>query len=82
LHPIIIFTPFEKWGIDVVGILPKTQHGKEFIIETMGYMTKWIEVVSISSIKVKDVAQFVYRNICMRFGVPLEIVLDHGSRSK
>ena len=78
LHPIVVFAPFEKWGIDAVGPLPKTQHGKEYILVAIDYMTKWAEVAATSSIKSKDVAQFIYRNICTRFGVPLEIVSDHG----
>ena len=78
LQPIVVFAPFEKWGIDAVGPLPKTQHGKEFILVAIDYMTKWVEAIATSSIKAKDVAQFVYKNICTRFGVPMEIVSDHG----
>ena len=78
LHPIVVFAPFEKWGIDAVGPLPKTQHGKEYILVAVDYMTKWMEAVATSSIMAKDVAQFIYRNICTRFGVPLEVVSDHG----
>ena len=78
LHPIVVFAPFEKWGIDAVGPLPRTQSGKEFILVATDYMTKWVEAIATSSIKARDVAQFIYRNICTRFGVPLEIVSDHG----
>ena len=70
VQPIVVFAPFEKWGIDVVGLLPKTQHGKEFILVAIDYMIKWVEAPTTSSIKAKDVAQFVYKNICTRFEVP------------
>ena len=78
LHPIVVFAPFEKWGIDAVGPLPRTQSGKEFILVATDYMTKWVEATTTSSIKARDVAQFIYCNICTRFGVPLELVSDHG----
>ena len=68
---LVVFAPFEKWGINVVGPLPKTQSGKEFILVAIDYMTKWVEATATSSIKARDVAQFIYRNICTRFGVPL-----------
>ena len=51
LHAIVVFAPLEKWGIDVVGALPKTQSGKEFILVATNYMTKWVEVMAISLIK-------------------------------
>ena len=36
------------------------------------------KLVATSSIKAKDVVQFVYKNICTRFKVPIVIVTDHG----
>ena len=44
---------FEKWGIDVVGSLSRTQHGREFILVVIIYMAKWVDVVATSSIKVR-----------------------------
>ena len=61
-----------------MGPLPRTQSGKEFILVAIDYMTKWVEATTMSSIKARDVAQFIYRNICTRFGVPLQLVSDHG----
>ena len=61
-----------------MGPLPRTQSGKEFILVATDYMTKWVEATTMSSIKARDVAQFIYRNICTRFGVPLQLVSDHG----
>lgn len=41
--PIKAFGPFEKWGIDAVGPLPRTNSGKEYIIVGVDYMTRWAE---------------------------------------
>ena len=39
-NPIISFGPFEKWGIDAVGPLPRTSTGKVFIIVAVDYITR------------------------------------------
>ena len=40
-QPITSFGPFEKWGIDAIGPLPRTAAGKEYIIVGVDYMTRW-----------------------------------------
>ena len=41
-------------------------------------MTRWAEAIATTSVTAKEVAKFVYENICCCFGVPLEILLDKG----
>ena len=36
-QPITSFGPFEKWGIDAIGPLPRTAAGKEYIIVGVNY---------------------------------------------
>ncbi|MCO5566551.1 hypothetical protein L7F22_020228 [Adiantum nelumboides] len=76
--PIISFGPFEKWGIDAIGALPMAQSGKQYIIVGVDYMTRWAEAAATTRITTKDVAKFVFENICCRFGTPLEIISDRG----
>ena len=40
-------------------------------------MTRWAESVSTRHITAQDVGKFVFESICCRFGLPLEIILDH-----
>ena len=68
-QPITSFGPFEKWGIDAIGPLPKTAVGKEYIIVGVDYMTRWAEASLTNQIIAKDVAKFVFDNICCKFGV-------------
>ncbi|MCO5592499.1 hypothetical protein L7F22_046502 [Adiantum nelumboides] len=75
--PIISFGPFEKWGIDAIGPLPMAQSGKQYIIVGVDYMTRWTKAAATIRITAKDVAKFVFENIC-RFGTPLEIISDRG----
>ena len=55
-QPLMSFGPFEKWGRDAIGPLPRTAGGKEYIIVGVDYMTRWAEAVPTSRITAKDVA--------------------------
>ena len=77
-NPIKVYGPFEKWGIDAIGPLPRTQSGKEYIIMGVDYMTRWAEAIPTNRITAKDVSQFIFDHICCRFGTPLEILCDRG----
>lgn len=70
-QPITSFGSFEKLGIDAIG-------WKEYIIVGMDYMTRWAEVAPPVRITAKDVAMFVFNNICCRFDTLLEIISDRG----
>ena len=70
--------PFEKWGIDAMGPLPRTKNGKLYILVAIDYMSRWVEALSVARVNEKTVTRFVYTHICCRFGTPLEIVSDNG----
>ena len=76
--PIVSYGPFEKWGIDAIGPLPRTSSGKEYIIVAVDYMTRWAEAASTTRITAAEVGKFVFDYICSRFGTPLEILSDRG----
>ena len=69
-----------KWGMDIVGKLPKAPGGKVFMLVMTDYFTKWIEAEAFAQIKDKEVVSFIKRNILTRFGIPAEIVCDNGSQ--
>ncbi|MCO5607838.1 hypothetical protein L7F22_062039 [Adiantum nelumboides] len=76
--PIFAYGPFEKWGIDAIGPLPRTSTGKQYILTATDYMTRWAEAASVARITAADVSKFVLDYICSRFGTPLEILSDRG----
>ncbi|MCO5588722.1 hypothetical protein L7F22_042681 [Adiantum nelumboides] len=76
--PIFAYGPFEKWGIDAIGPLPRTSTGKQYILTATDYMTRWTEAASVVCITATDVSKFVLDYICSRFGTPLEILSDRG----
>lgn len=75
---VIASGPFEKWGIDAMGPLPRTSNGKIYIIVAIDYMTKWVEAQSVAKVNEKTVSRFVYSHICCRFGAPREVISDNG----
>ena len=68
--------PFTQWGINIVGPLPTALTYKKLLLVTTDYFSKWIEAEAFSSIKDKDVTQFIWKNIVYRFGIPRSIVSD------
>ena len=54
------------------------KHKEVFIIVAIDYMTHWAEAVRTRRITAQEVGKFMFESICCRFGVPLEIVSDHG----
>ena len=70
--------PFAQWGIDIVGPLPTAPAQKKLLLVATDYFSKWIEAKAFTSIKDKDVTQFVWKNIICRFGIPQSIIIDNG----
>ncbi|KAH0641956.1 hypothetical protein KY289_032930 [Solanum tuberosum] len=45
LHLTIASCPFDAWGLDVVGPLPKSSGGHLYILAATDYFSKWVEAV-------------------------------------
>ncbi|MCO5605188.1 hypothetical protein L7F22_059368 [Adiantum nelumboides] len=75
---ILAYDVFEKWSIDAIGTLPITARGKCCILTADDYLSRWAEAKPVKQITSKDVAKFVYEDICCKFGMPLELLLDKG----
>ena len=72
--------PFLVWGIDVIRkIAPKASNRQEYILVTIDYFTKWVEVASYSVLEAKHMTRFLENNIICLFGVPQEIIFNNGS---
>src|SRR6266540_5256836 len=67
-----------KWGIDIVGPLPKAQGSLAFAIVAVEYFTRWVEAEPVASITTQSVIKFFWKNIVCRFGVLKELTLDNG----
>ncbi|XP_049405316.1 uncharacterized protein LOC125868805 [Solanum stenotomum] len=78
LHPTIASWPFDAWGLDVVGPLPKSSGGHLYILAATDYFSKWAEAVALKEVKKENVANFIRVNIIYRFGIPRYIITDNG----
>ena len=79
LTPIVPLAPFEKWGIDFIGsINPVSARKNRYIILATDYATKWVEARSTKRNDAATAAGFLFEEIMMCFGHPLELVSDRG----
>jgi len=69
--------PFTHLGLDIIGPLPITTRGNQYILVIVDYFTKWVEAESSSSITSQDVVYFLSK-IFARFGTPYTITTDNG----
>ena len=79
LTPIPVMEAFARIGIDLLGPLVTTVEDHWFIVVATDYLTKWVEVRPLISKDVKNIAQFVFDQVLMQHGCPLEILSDNGT---
>ena len=51
LHPTVASWPFDAWGLDVVGPLPKFSGCQLYILAATDYFSKWAEAVALKEVK-------------------------------
>ncbi|XP_059073513.1 uncharacterized protein LOC131874247 [Cryptomeria japonica] len=80
LHPQVVVTLFDKWGLDFVGPIDPPSNGWSYILLCIDCVTKWVEVKAFKHARDNKVAEFLYEEIFTRYGVPREIVTDQGAQ--
>ncbi|XP_055821987.1 uncharacterized protein LOC129890460 [Solanum dulcamara] len=69
---------FVARGMDIIGLIePTASNGHRFILVSIDYFTKWVEVASYKSVTKKVVVDFVHNNLICRFGIPDSIITDN-----
>jgi len=51
-----------------------------YILVCTDYLTKWVEAKALPKVIEDAVANFLYEDIFVRFGVPREIITDQGTQ--
>ncbi|XP_062103186.1 uncharacterized protein LOC133814209 [Humulus lupulus] len=82
LHSTIAPWPFAKWGMDMVGELPRAVGGKWYALLATDYFTKWVVAEAYVMVSKTDTVSFVWKHIICQFGIPWEIVVDNETSSK
>jgi hypothetical protein len=70
--------PFQRWGIDLIGRLPKTKDGNRWIITAIDYATGWPIAKALPDATEESIAEFIFNEIYMHYGAPQEIFTDGG----
>ena len=70
---------FQRWGIDIVGLLLQTEEGYRYIVVAMEYFSRWPEARPLRYANAKEVATFIYQEIICRFGLPQILQSDRGT---
>ena len=80
LRPMMEARAFTKWGIDFVGpIDPPAMHTHaQYIIMATNYVTKWVEIKATQKNDSYTTTKFLFDNILMRYGLPIEIINNRG----
>jgi hypothetical protein len=55
--------PLQRWGLDIVGPLPRAQGNLKFTFVAVEYFTKWIEARAVSTITLKTAQKLFWQNI-------------------
>ena len=79
MDSITVLQPKELWAMDIVGPLPVTVQGHQYILVMSAHFTKWVEAVPLANQKAKTVARAFVENIVARHGVPVKLLTDQGS---
>ena len=78
LNPLSSPWPFAQWGLDILGPFPKAVGNKRYLLVSIDYFTKWVEIEPLANIRDVDAKKFIWKNIITRFGVPHTLISDNG----
>ena len=70
--------PFDAWGLDAIGPLPKSFGGHLYILAVIDYFSKWAAVVPLREVKKETMVNFIRTHLIYRYGVPRYIMTDNG----
>ena len=75
-------SPMERIAIDVLGPLPKTDAGNQYILVAQDYFTKWPKAFALTDQQAFTVADVLVNQFFTWFGIPMELHSDQGRNFK
>ena len=79
----LLFLPTDRFRclhIDIVGRLPPSGSGRQFVVTMLDRATRWLEAVPTHSITTTAVSKILINNWITRFGIPDVIISDQGTQ--
>ena len=78
--PLLVFTePFPRIAMHIVGPLPRSQSGNQYILVICDYSTWYPEAVPLRNITAETIAEELMK-LFARVGIPKGILTDPGSK--
>ncbi|KAJ8359251.1 hypothetical protein SKAU_G00157760 [Synaphobranchus kaupii] len=74
----IISVPFSRIGMDLVGPLPRSSRGHQYILVVLDYATRYPEAIPLRTMATKGIARELML-LFSRVGLPEEILTDQGT---
>lgn len=71
--------PFQQCAVDIVGKLPKTHAGNQYILTFQDHFSKYPEAFAIPDQKAETVARVFVAEIVCRHGTPERLLSDNGT---
>jgi hypothetical protein len=80
LQPVTVDSPFQQWGLDIIGpINPPSSQQHKYIVTATDYFTRWFEAATLKTVNTSQVITFLNSHIITRFGIPDCLVFDNAS---
>ena len=70
--------PWEVVGVDLMGPLPKSYAGHEYLLVAVDHFSKWCEIFPIKKATGKNIACILVRQLFSRYGAPRCLLSDNG----
>lgn len=71
--------PFQKVALDIVGPLPKTHAGNQYIFTFQDHFSKYPEAFPLSDLKATTIANVFVEELICRHGTPEKLLTDQGT---
>ena len=71
-----------RWSLDLLGELPLSRRGKRYVLVMIEHVSKWVELVPLSSKTANGVANAFLKEVLARFGACAEVLTDQGGEFK
>ena len=69
---------FDRWHMDIIGPLPKSKEGFQYILLVVESLSKWSEAIPMETMEASTVAKHLFSQVIARYGAPRILVSDRG----
>jgi transposase InsO family protein len=79
MQKMLVGNVFERLGIDLCGLFPTSNDGKNYLLTCTKYFSKWCTATALPDKQATNVADALIRDVFCICGTPLEIISDQGT---